>query len=594
MKTTLKGLGMVLLALALASCGSGRNSTSVSTGGGGGGNTSALLEIGSVLSGAFQNGALLISSSSVSASGSATVTADVVDHNAGDSLYTNSAIVTFTSSCANTGKASFNPASVTTTTGAATTTYSPSGCVGQDTITATTTANGQQISANGNIAVAPSTVGSIQFISPPDPPNISLQGMGGPTSSKVTFEVDDVNGNPVPGATVTFALSSSFGGVSVNPTSGTTDKSGQVFTFIQAGSQHTSVGVTATVTLNGVTKHATSTSVIVSTGIPTENNFTMVIATHNIEAWHISPVTDLVTLLLSDRFQTPVPDNTAIAVITDGGAIAPVSGVSTGGCTTIDGICSVNWRSQEAWPDPAEHPDFTILGHAHIFAYTVGEESFKDANNNGVFDAGDTFYDIPEQFQDRNEDGTFHSSSPTDYSYDFNQNSSYDAKDGVWEGALCENGAKCATGSGTAAAPSSTTTGIGVNDCIVVSTSFANISAPTATSVSDHVNPTTITFTLSDTNGNVMAENTKITVLQPVSVVGYTVSLSPSDDGKVYTVPDIGCASSSPGVLGSGVRTFTITVTPVPGAVTFGGTLQIQAKSPSGDTTLTSWTITLQ
>ncbi|HLW73909.1 MAG TPA: hypothetical protein VKT74_02470, partial [Gammaproteobacteria bacterium] len=341
--------------------------------------------------------------------------------------------------------------------------------------------NGATISANANVAVAPATVGSIQFISPPSPPNIGLAGMGGPTSSKVTFEVNDINGNPVSGAAVSFALSSSFGGVTINPASGTTDSAGQVFTFVQAGTQHTTVGVTATVVINGVTKHATSTSIIVSTGIPTENNFTMLIAKHNVESWHIGNVTDLVTLLLSDRFQTPVPDTTAVAVITDGGAIAPSSGVSTGGCSTTEGECSVDWRSEEPWPDPVEHPDFTILGHAHIFAYTVGEESFNDANGDGVLDKGETFYDIPEQFQDRNEDGTFHSSSPTDYYYDFNHNNSYDTADGVWQGALCEDGAHCAAGSGSAASPTSTTTGVGVNGCIVMSTSFANISLPSAT-----------------------------------------------------------------------------------------------------------------
>jgi hypothetical protein len=85
-----------------------------------------------------------------------------------------------------------------------------------------------------------------------------------------------------------------------------------------------------------------------------------------------------VTARLSDHFHNPVPDGTAVYFTTNGGAIQP-------SCTTVGGACTVNWISQN--PRPQNGP-ISLLGRPTILVYAIGEESFVDANGNGVADAG--------------------------------------------------------------------------------------------------------------------------------------------------------------------------------------------------------------
>ncbi len=79
-------------------------------------------------------------------------------------------------------------------------------------------------------------------------------------------------------------------------------------------------------------------------------------------------------------------------------------------CTTENGSCTVSWQTSFA-PNtvPADH-------RVTIMAYTLGEEHYSDSNGNGTFDDGDTiplpgtsnlFDDRPEPFVDANEDDVF-------------------------------------------------------------------------------------------------------------------------------------------------------------------------------------------
>lgn len=583
MNTMAKGLGGAVLLLALAACGSGLGS-------GGGGSSgskptgattgSALVELGNGVGTSFKQGALKLQVGNLAAGGSTTVTANIVDANNANALYAQNITVAFTSNCASAGTANLT-ASVSTTNGTAIATYTAQGCSGKDVITASALVGSTTLTATVDITVASPTLGSMQFKGA-SPTSIGLKGMGGITASTVTFQVNDANGNPIQGVNVNFTLSTILGGISLTPSSQVTNNLGQVSTSVQAGSQHTAVGVTATTTLNGVTVTSGSSSIIISTGIPTANNFTLAVTSHNIEAWHIAGVdTDIVTIFLSDRFQNPAPDGTAVSVTTDGGAIETGSSASNlGGCVTSNGLCTVTLRSQEPWPDPTEHPDFTILGHVHIFAYTIGEESFNDANGNGLFDSTETFYDLPEAFQDRNEDGIYHASSPTDYFYDFNKNNSYDTADGLWEGVLCNAGNKCG----------GTSTGIGANECVVFSTSGANIGAASSTTLS-HTAGSTVTFTVSDNNGEVLAAGTVISIAGQ-NISGVTLTLTPdTSTAGTFTVPDTGCAASRGA---NWPKTFTVTANPTSGATQFGGTFQLEVQSPSGTTTLSSDIVTIQ
>jgi len=79
-------------------------------------------------------------------------------------------------------------------------------------------------------------------------------------------------------------------------------------------------------------------------------------------------------------------------------------------CTTENGTCTVSWQTSFGPSTiPGDH-------RVTIVAYTLGEEHYSDSNGNGSFDDGDTtplpgtanlFDDRPEPFVDANEDGVF-------------------------------------------------------------------------------------------------------------------------------------------------------------------------------------------
>ncbi|MGH8127185.1 MAG: hypothetical protein ACRETC_02305 [Gammaproteobacteria bacterium] len=563
MKKKFEAIAVVGFAALLAGCGGATHSSlgggGSGGGGGGGGGTSTTVELGSGSGSSFQQGVLAVAVANLSAGGSTTVSASL--QNSDGTPYTQSATITFTSVCYQNGLATFTENgtatnTVTTTTGQANITYTASGCSGSDTITATTSAGGATLTAVGTVMVASASVGAIQFVSA-TPPTISLQGSGGPSTSTIIFQVTDSSGGPVPKAKVSFSLNTTVGGITLSPASATSGNNGQVQTVVQAGTQHTTVRVTASVkTASGQTISTQSPGIVISTGTPTEHNFSLSLATHNLEAFNIDNVTDTVTVRMSDRFFNPVPDGTAVSFTTNGGQIQP-------SCTTVGGSCSVTWTS--ANPRPPGGP-LSVIGHAEILAYATGEESFTDVNGNGVFDgpdqfsvysggAGDNFFgppgqdDIGEVYLDQNESGYYVSG---DYFFDFNKDGIRNPPDGKYHGSGCQGTATVSCGTPTL--------GIGLQDCIVMSTSGVTITGPSSISI-----PGTATYLVSDENGNV----------PPSGMTFSIVASGPSVSILQGAVPDIGCALSPPGP-GTG---YPITVT-VPSS-SQNGTFVIEAKSPS-------------
>ncbi|MET0044774.1 MAG: hypothetical protein ABW100_14800, partial [Candidatus Thiodiazotropha sp. 6PLUC3] len=128
------------------------------------------------------------------------------------------------------------------------------------------------------------------------------------------------------------------------------------------------------------------------------------------------------TVHAADHFNNPVPDGTAVYFTTEGGQIQSQ-------CEILDGACSVNWTSSN--PRSSE-------GRITILASMLGEESFIDANGNGVLDFGDTaFANIPEAFRDDDENGV--RDPVLEEFVDFNANGVYDdsSVDPNYNGALC-------------------------------------------------------------------------------------------------------------------------------------------------------------
>lgn len=525
-----------------------------------GGGPNPTVQMGSPPGTGFQAGILGINNPALSAGGSTTLQA-VLQQSDG-SLYTQSTAVNFSSPCAAQGLATItNP--VTTTSGIASATYVATGCSGADVITATATVATTGLSANGTVTVAAGTIGSVIFVSA-TPPNIALRGTGSSTNpevSTVIFRVLDQSGGPRVGTTVNFSLNTTVGGISVSPATAQSDSNGNVQTVVQGGTVATTVRVTATV--QGVTPilSTQSNQLTITTGIPDQDSFSLAVQCPNIEGWGRDGVIVPVTARLSDRFNNPVPNGTAVTLQTEGGSI--VSQCQTAGAI---GACSVNWTSSN--PRPAASPvtvpaGDTRAGRSTVLATAIGEESFTDTNGNGSFDNGEVFADLAERFLDENENGVRDAFEPI---YDFNNNSTYDAPDGDFNGVLClDTSGRCST---------NTTTGIAVDNLIIMSGSSPFVSpAPgsTLSPVIPALGTGAYTIIFGDLNGNPLPATTTINA----TIAGTGLSLGQPSS---FTVP---CTTEP--------TAYPFTVSKAAGAA--GGTLTIRVTTPSGIETLLAYTI---
>jgi hypothetical protein len=278
---------------------------------------------------------------------------------------------------------------------------------------------------------------------------------------------------------VNFTLNTNVGGITLSQDQATTNAEGFVQTVVTSGTVPTSIRVTAsTETLDGSIVFTESSLLVVSTGLPDQDSFSLSKGESNPEAWAIDGAEVPVTVRMADAFNNPVPNGTAVSFTTEGGSI-------DASCVTDNGTCTVNWRSQN--PRPAgilltqsfctleNDADTGILcarlpldngknylgqeygGRSTILATAIGEESFPDKNGNGRFDeseytlflglnVSDLPYDLKEAFVDHNEDG-FYNPEETNVNTeiggeleefaDFNSNSTFDTEDGVYNGILC-------------------------------------------------------------------------------------------------------------------------------------------------------------
>lgn len=365
-----------------------------------------------------------VGATALSAFGTTSVSVTV---SSGGAAVTTPQNVTFASPCASSGKAVLSTG-VATVAGVATGSYRDNGCAGSDAITATVAG---VTSAPTTLTITPPTVGSIQFVSA-TPSTIFLKGTGGVETSQVQFKVVDAGGNPMSGRTVTFGLSTTVGGITLTPTpsTATSDANGLVLTNVNSGTVSTPVRVTAATpgATAGSTLTTQSSGLTVTTGIPTQDGFSLSATKLNPEFRDVDGNTTVLTARLADHNANPVPDGTVVNFTTEGGVIVA-------SCQTAAGACSSTMTSQA--PRPTN-------GRVTVLAYAVGEESFIDANGNGLadlvpnemFDINGVSTDMPEAFRDDNENGTRDASETF---IDFNQTGAFDAPDGKFNGVLCDN-----------------------------------------------------------------------------------------------------------------------------------------------------------
>ncbi len=529
--------------------------------------------------------------STLSAGGTTSATVLIIDEN--DNLYANPVDVSFTSGCVGTGDAVID-ATVTTVNGIASATYLAQGCVGPDTITASATIGADMYTATGSLTVQAASVGSIEFVSA-TPESITLQGTGGAGRSEtsvVLFRVVDIQGDPVQGQDVGFALNTTVGGITLDPSSATSDNNGLVQTTVQAGTIATSVRVTASATSGSSTFESQSDQLVITTGIPDDDSMDIVAEVLNPNGWNISGVQVGITARLADRFNNPVPDGTAITFTTEGGSIESF-------CNTVDGECQVIWTSQDPRPcgetlgaaevdiDTTAGPNVCVLtpggltnpgepqlgfaplgqpygGRATILASAVGEESFTDVNGNGVFDEGDLYNDLPEAWVDSNEDGVRDANEPY---LDFNSSGTYNSADGEFNGILCSR-------------PTS-------NDCSVNQTLHVRDSLVLVMSGNTGymaLSPSAITIP----NGGTAGATLTVSDLhnQPMPA-GTTISLSVSTGFTLIS----GASFTTPSTNNNGALTYGVTIQGAGSTTGASGLLTVTTTSPDGLETIETFAI---
>jgi hypothetical protein len=553
---------LIILAIVfIASCGDSDNTLLDPPAAGGGTGTDPVdpatitVEMGSGTPPGFTAGTIDVAVPSLAAGGSTSLTVTFVTSLG--ALYTLPVNVTFSSPCIATNLAAIT-GSTTTNTGVLTVTYGATGCSGDDVITATANIDGV-LSAVGSINVAASTVGSIEFESA-TPNKIGLRGTGGvgiAETSTVIFKVVDATGGPSIGRQVDFDLNTTAGGITLSPMTAISGNDGRVQTVVQSGTIATSIRVTATVVDVTPNIGSQSSELTITTGLPDQNSVSMAVEVHNVEGWDLDGTQNGVTVRLSDRFNNPVPDGTAVTLSTEGGKIA-------GSCTTEttqdeSGICVVNWVSQN--PRPTEKLP-SRAGRSTIYMTTIGEESFVDVNGSGYFDDGDTFTDLGEPFLDENENGSWDSSEPF---FDFDSSQNYTAGDGLFSGLLCGGPDGTADTLGRCAV--NATTGISVSNLIIMSGSNPQITPDkfNLSAASDSV-----CYWIRDVNDQPMPAGTEIRVSVSNSKI-----VGPSD----FTVPSMTDDSQL-----ANEYCFSISESPVDGNNS-PGSMFLEVEVPSGLTT---------
>jgi hypothetical protein len=436
----------------------------------------------------------------LAAGGQTTLTVNIVSET--NTLVTQDMTVTFNSVCVAAGEAQLttqlgeSARSITTTGGEATIVYTAKGCVGPDLVTATVTLADSTKSAQTTLNVAPGVVGSIKFVDA-TPILIGIAGTGNQETSTVRFQVlsNSSTQDPIKNVDVNFSLNTVVGGISLSTATAKTDRQGYATTTVKSGTIHTSVRVTASAeTGNGPTT-TQSDKLVISTGIPDQDSYSLAATVTHPVAWEIQGVESIITARLGDAFNNPPPEGTTVAFTTEGGQIDD-------SCqTNANGACSATWRSQnpnilrnssdystnrllcvDDTGTPLPDAEYEVCrreraGRITLLATTIGNESYIDENGTGLYESSSDIFtnkdnpdhtneceasaplstsqtqpnsaavscdDLGEAYLDKNENGK----RETNEEYtDFSNNNTYDLGNNIYNGILCsstaETGGQC-------------------------------------------------------------------------------------------------------------------------------------------------------
>ncbi|PKZ69842.1 hypothetical protein CYJ96_00345 [Moraxella osloensis] len=298
--------------------------------------------------------------------------------------------VNFTNNCG-----TFTEDSVMTNSeGVATTTYSAikaDGSLCTDTSVIITVSTTTGVSANTSINLTPIVGNSIAYTTT-GAVNLGASNSGSSTSGQIEFTVYS-NGKPAANQDViinkTYApLDFSF--VKLGNQSAQTvksDSNGKVNVTLYPGALPGPVELKATLATNS-TITALSKDVAVATGRATQNGMSVSLLKNTL-AVGVDGDTTEVTVRLVDRVGNAVPDGTVVSFVSEGGKITP-------NCSTVDGVCSATFTTQNPRSD----------GRLSVIAYVEGDKSYIDSNGNNKFDIGEPLsHNIGSFYRDDNENG---------------------------------------------------------------------------------------------------------------------------------------------------------------------------------------------
>ncbi|KQW87982.1 hypothetical protein ASC94_26230 [Massilia sp. Root418] len=300
--------------------------------------------------------ALRLSPGSIGAYGSTVISVDVL---AGAVKYTEQQMnISFSSACVTAGKATL-ASSAPTSNGTAQVVFRDQGCGNNDVITATlNSGSSTPKSVTANLAIASPAAASIQFVgATPVNQSIVIKGKGGfgrTETATLTFRVVDIFGKPLAAQLVNFTTASPD--VTINKTSDSTDANGDVIMTVNSGTKATSFRVQATLASNPSVS-TLSDSIVVTTGAAVQQAFSLSVGSPNVEGWTfdsgpVTPATS-VSIMVADGFGNPVPDGLPVVFQSN---LASVGSSSKGACNTVNGGCSVDFRTQNPRTAPANTP----------------------------------------------------------------------------------------------------------------------------------------------------------------------------------------------------------------------------------------------
>ena len=191
-------------------------------------------------------------------------------------------------------------------------------------------------------------VQSVNFLSAnPSDSSIVIAGAGGSGRSETAilqFKLNDNSGIPVKGAIVDFEVVPA-GSVQLNIDSAKSNNDGVVATSVSSKSQPTAVIVKATV--RGTNFSTQSGDLTVTNGVSTQGGFDLSASKYNLDL-DTSGDSSTIRVAIVDSSGNPVADGVPVVATADFGR---VGSSSRGGCTTANGICTVEYQVQNPRPE---------------------------------------------------------------------------------------------------------------------------------------------------------------------------------------------------------------------------------------------------